>query len=268
MIEVHSLTKTYESEDVLRGVSFTIHPGQVTAYLGPNGAGKSTTVKIITGLLKASSGQVRVCGYDIDKQPLEAKRRLGYVPEQLGLYVTLSAEEYLAFVAELYPVPREVARERIRQLLEMFELAPVAHRLIQTYSRGQRQKVLISAALLHDPEVLVLDEPLQGLDANACRVLRRVIAEFVERGKTVLFCSHVLEVVERLCQRVVVLNQGTIVADDTTENLLKTSATGELEGVFRKLTRGDELEEGVSQFLSDLRGKSGALVESGQLKTH
>jgi ABC-2 type transport system ATP-binding protein len=263
VIEVESLTKTYDSEQVLRGVSFTIQPGQVTAYLGPNGAGKSTTVKIITGLLRATSGQVRVCGHDLEKEPLEAKRRLGYVPEQLGLYVTLSAEEYLSFVAQLYPVPREVARERIRQLLEMFELSSVSHRLIQTYSRGQRQKVLISAALLHDPEVLVLDEPLQGLDANACLVLRRIIAEFVERGKTVLFCSHVLEVVERLCHRVLLLNKGTIVADDTTENLLKSSATGELESVFRQLTRGDELEEGVSQFLKDLRKNSNQPARTG-----
>ena len=187
MIESQSLTKTYESEEVLRGVSFTIQPGQVTAYLGPNGAGKSTTVKIIAGLLRPTSGRVRVCGHDVEQEPLEAKRRLGYVPEHLGLYVTLSAEEYLSFVAELYSLPREVARERIGQLLEMFDLTSVAQRLIHSYSRGQRQKVLISGALLHDPDVLILDEPLQGLDANACLVFRRIIEEFVAREKRCCF---------------------------------------------------------------------------------
>ena len=201
MIQVSNLTKRYGDREALRGVSFAVRPGEVTAYLGPNGAGKSTTVKIIAGLLRSDSGSVQVCGHDLATSPLEAKRRIGYVPDSAALYETLSPNEYLSLVSELYHLDREVAGRRIGSLFTDFELTAAADRPIETLSRGQRQKVLISAALVHDPEVLLLDEPLNGLDVNTALVFRKLIASLVERGKAVLFTSPILEVIERLCTR-------------------------------------------------------------------
>jgi ABC-2 type transport system ATP-binding protein len=259
MIEVCGLVKRYENKEALRGATFTVRPGEAVAYLGPNGAGKSTTVKMIAGLLQPSEGQVRVCGHDIVTAPIEARRCLGYVPDSAELYNTLTPSEYLSLVAELYHLDRPVAAERIGQLLRAFGISEVAHRLIETLSRGQRQKVLIIGALLHDPEVLLLDEPLNGLDVHAALTLRQVIETLVARGKTVLFCSHILEVIERLCGRVIVLDQGRIVADEATSELLKRTSRGTLEAVFRQLTRPEQADEGARAFLEALKKGSGAL---------
>jgi ABC-2 type transport system ATP-binding protein len=250
VIQVTNLTKRYGDREALRGVSFAVRPGEVTAYLGPNGAGKSTTVKIIAGLLRFDSGSVQVCGHDLATSPLEAKRRIGYVPDSAALYETLSPHEYLSLVSELYHLDREVAGRRIGSLFTDFELTAAADRPIETLSRGQRQKVLISAALVHDPEVLLLDEPLNGLDVNTALVFRKLIASLVERGKAVLFTSHILEVIERLCTRTVVVDQGRVVADEPTRDLLKKS--GSLEAVFRQLTRAKDAEEGTLAFLQSL----------------
>jgi ABC-2 type transport system ATP-binding protein len=249
MIEVCSLVKRFGSKDALRGVTFTVRPGEATAYLGPNGAGKSTTVKVIAGLLRPSEGTVRVCGHDVLSEPVEAKKRLGYVPDSAELYGTLTPNEYLSLVAELYHVERPAAAERIGHLLRAFGIAEAGNRQIEVLSRGQRQKVLLTGALLHDPDVLLLDEPLNGLDVHSALTLREVIDSLVARGKTVLFCSHILEVVERLCSRVIVIDQGRLVADDATAELLKRTSRGTLEAVFRQLTRPDQADEGARAFL-------------------
>jgi ABC-2 type transport system ATP-binding protein len=248
VIEVSNLVKRYDGREVLRGVSFTIRPGEPTAYLGPNGAGKSTTVKSVAGLVRPDAGEVRVCGHSVADSPVAAKRCLGYVPDHLALYNTLTPREYLSLVAELHHLERGHAAGRMEQMLAALEIAEVADRQIETLSRGQKQKVLILAALLHDPEVLLLDEPLNGLDVNASLTLRRVFEELIARGKTILFCSHIFEMVERICVRAVVIDRGQVVADDSMANLRRRTREGTLEAVFRQLTRPEQVDEGVRAF--------------------
>ncbi|WP_158265690.1 ABC transporter ATP-binding protein [Blastopirellula marina] len=247
VIEVINLVKTFAGNTALKGVNFTVHPGEATGCLGPNGAGKSTIMKTLAGLLRPTSGEVRICGHSLATEPLEAKKRLGYIPETAAMYTGLTASEYLSFVAELYHVDREYAAEQIRKLMEAFRLTEAADRQIDALSKGMRQKVLISSALLHDPDVLIFDEPLNGLDVNAALTFRRIVEDLIEQGKTVLYCSHILDVVERLCTRVIVLNEGEVVADDQTANLLASNSKGSLEAVFQELTRiGPEIEWGAA----------------------
>jgi ABC-2 type transport system ATP-binding protein len=252
VIEVRNLVKSFGGTDAVKGISFTVQPGQATGYLGPNGAGKSTTVKIIAGLLRPTEGAVRVCGLDVVKEPLEVKRRIGYVPENAALYESLSANEYLSLVAELYDLDRPTAAMRIGQLLDAFELLPAADQQIETLSKGMRQKVLLIGALIHDPPVILLDEPLNGLDVNSALTFRRLLERLLERGKTLLFCSHILEVIERLCSRVIVIDRGRIVADDSTAKLLAGEPQGTLEAVFQSLTRSTKADDSVRAFLEAL----------------
>jgi ABC-2 type transport system ATP-binding protein len=255
VIEVTQLRKDFDGKEVLHGITFTLRPGEATGYLGPNGAGKSTTVKILAGLLRPGGGRVRVCGLDLAERPLEVKKRIGYVPENAALYDALTPHEYLSLVAELYHLDREVAAERIARLLLAFQAADAADRPLEALSKGTRQKVLLSGALIHDPEVLLLDEPLNGLDVNAVLAFRRILATLLERGRTVLFCSHILDVVERLCRRVLILDRGRIVADDTTANLLGRRQGGTLETVFQELTQPADAEQQTASFLKALDGE-------------
>jgi ABC-2 type transport system ATP-binding protein len=259
VIEVRNLRKEYGGAEAVRDVSFTIRPGEPTGYLGPNGAGKSTTVKIIAGLVRATSGTVSVCGQDVERTPLEAKRRIGYVPDNSALYTSLTPHEYLSLAAELHQLDRASAAERIGQFLHAFAITELADRQIETLSKGQRQKVLLTGALLHDPDVLLLDEPLNGLDVNAVLTFRRLLEHLAGRGKTILFCSHILEVIERLCRRVIVIDRGRIVADDTTERLMARTSEGTLSAVFQSLTRpeAEDSLRGVLEALGDGSGKHG-----------
>ncbi len=256
MIEVRNLAKNYAAREVLCDVSFRIGPGEAAAYLGPNGAGKSTTVKIIAGLLRPDAGRVTVGGYDVAADPVAAKRRLGYVPDDARLYESLTPAEYLSLVSELYHLPRGLAAERITQMAGAFELTGALDRAIETLSRGQRQKVLLIAALVHDPDVLLLDEPLNGLDVESGMALRRVIEGLLRRGKTILFCSHILELAERVCGRTIVLHNGRVIADGATAELVRNSRGGTLEAVFRELTRPEQADEGARAFLRALDAPS------------
>ncbi|MBI4607068.1 MAG: ABC transporter ATP-binding protein [Planctomycetes bacterium] len=252
MIEVRGLWKDYGGRDALRGVTFTVRPGEVTGYLGPNGAGKTTTLKVIAGLLRPSQGSVAVCGFDVETQPLEARRRLGYVPETAALYTALTPHEHLSMAAELHGLERASAAERMRHLLEAFDLAGAADEQIEALSKGMRQKVLLIGALLHDPEVLLLDEPLNGLDVKAVLTLREILDGMARRGKAILFSSHILPVVERLCSRAVVLHEGLVVADDATSRLLAREPGGTLESVFRSLTGAEAAQEELRAFFEAL----------------
>lgn len=239
MIEVRELVRTFGAKEALRGVSFTAPAGAITGYLGPNGAGKSTTLKILTGLLAPSSGTVKIAGHDVATAPIEAKKRLGYVPESGALYETLTPLEYLSLVAELHEVDPAAARSRIDAWVERFEIGEFCNRRIADLSKGTRQKVCLISAFVHEPEVLLLDEPLNGLDVNATDTFRDELRRYADQGRTVFYSSHILDVVERTCDRVVVVNQGRIVADDTTEALLKGSGTPRhLTEVFKQLTSG------------------------------
>ena len=254
MIRVDQLTKRYGDKEALCGVTFDIESGQVCGYLGPNGAGKSTTVRILTGVMPPTSGAASVAGFDVTAEPLEVKRRIGYVPETAAAYSTLSVEEYLALVGALHQMDPADVDQRSRRSLELFGIKDSAQSRIDTLSKGMRQKVVITAALLHDPDVLLFDEPLSGLDANAARVVKDVVRGLADRGKAVLYCSHVLDVVERLCDRVIILDHGQIVADGTPTQLKDASQGETLESVFRSLTSSDNQDEIASELVDTVSG--------------
>ena len=215
MIETHELWRSYGRITAVHPLTLRVEPGEVLGFLGPNGAGKSTTVKMLIGLIQPSGGTARVAGFDVVRQPLEVKRRIGYVPETAAVYDSLTAREYLDVMAALHHLPRARSQPLIGELLERFGLSADADRRLGEYSKGMKQKVLIAAALMHQPDVLFLDEPLTGLDASAALVVKELIRTLAAQGRTIFFCSHVLEVVERVCTRIVIINDGRRVADGT-----------------------------------------------------
>ncbi|MEW6213194.1 MAG: ABC transporter ATP-binding protein [Acidobacteriota bacterium] len=264
MIRVEQLSKTYSEVEALRSVSFSVPAGEVCGLLGPNGAGKSTTVKILAGALRPSAGRAFIADFDVMEEPLEVKKRIGYVPETGSLYSTLNAYEYLALVGALHDMePADVA-ERSRRMFELFKIENAAARRLDTLSKGTRQKVVISAALLHDPEIILFDEPLSGLDANAAFLIKDLVRGLADRGKTVLYCSHILDVVERLCERVIIIDQGAIVADGNTKELLASSHRDTLETLFRSLTASEDDKELVGAFLGAIERADGHAQKAGR----
>jgi ABC-2 type transport system ATP-binding protein len=235
MLELRSVSKHFSGIPAVDGVSFNAHSGQVTGYLGPNGSGKSTTMKMITGLIEPTFGEILFEGRPIHDDLIGFKRRMGYVPEEPYLYTHLSGLEYLTMVAELRDLPRRLARERIDGLLKLFSLHSDRDALLGGYSKGMRQKILLIAALLHNPDLLLFDEPFSGLDVGSALVLRSLIEQLAARGKTVLFSSHELDAVERLSARVVILHKGRLVADDSIEHLRGLMSLPTLEEIFSQL---------------------------------
>lgn len=243
LVEVHDLVKGYGEKVVLQGISFSVPAGEICGYLGPNGAGKSTTMRILGGLLRPTSGVAAIAGHDVHAEPMQAKRRLGYVPESGALYSLLSAREHLALVCDLHEVEPSEGARRTEQLFERFQLTKVADRRIDTLSKGQKQKVALATAFVHEPTVLILDEPLNGLDVEAARALRELMAGVAERGGAILYSSHILDVVERVCHRAIILHGGRIVADAPTKELVRRSKEATLEAVFHELVTSDQLGE-------------------------
>ncbi len=235
MLELRGVSKRYSGMLAVDHVSFVASPGEVTGYLGPNGSGKSTTMKMITGLIERSSGEILFEGVPIERDLSAYKQRFGYVPEEPHLYAHLSGLEYLVMVGQLRNLPGKPTRERIDGLLRLLGLHGDRYTPISAYSKGMRQKVLLAAALLHDPDLLLLDEPFSGLDVGSAMVLRSLIQELAARGKTILFSSHELETVERVSSRVVILHRGKVVADDSIERLRKLMSLPSLEGIFSQL---------------------------------
>jgi ABC-2 type transport system ATP-binding protein len=235
MLEARTLSKWYGAIRAVSDVSFTLAAGEVLGYLGPNGSGKTTTVGMLTGLIDPSGGAVLFQGADIADDPIDYRRHVGYVPEEPHLYGYLSGVEYLQLVADLRDLDARVSRKRIAALLELFGLEPQAQAALSSYSKGMRQKVLISAALLHNPSLLIFDEPVSGLDATSALVFRHLLEELARSGKAVLYCSHELDAVEKTCSRVLVLHHGRVVAHDTVEQLRGTLSKGSLEEVFQQL---------------------------------
>jgi ABC-2 type transport system ATP-binding protein len=235
MLELRRVSKHYASIPAVDDVSFSARAGEVTGYLGPNGSGKSTTMKMITALIERTAGKIYFAGRPIDEDLIGYKRRLGYVPEEPNLYHHLSAVEYLTMVAQLRDLPRRESGERIDGLLRLFALHGDRHASISGYSKGMRQKVLLTAALLHNPDLILLDEPFSGLDVASALVLRSLIQELALRGKVVLFSSHELDTVERVSSRVVILHRGRIVADDSIARLRSLMALPTLEAIFSQL---------------------------------
>jgi ABC-2 type transport system ATP-binding protein len=235
MLEARHLVKRFFGTAVVSDVSFAVRAGEVVGYLGPNGSGKSTTARMLTGLLEPSAGVVLFEGQDIARDPIAFRRRFGYVPEEPNLYTFQSAIEYLQLVGRLRELPPALLTRKIGALLELFGLSPAMSQDIGSYSKGMKQKVMIIAALLHDPDVLILDEPDSGLDVTATLVLRQLVLALARRGKAVLYSSHVLELVEKACDRVVVIHRGTVVADGSVDALQRLMSRGSLEEVFSQL---------------------------------
>lgn len=235
MLELRHVHKLYSSIPAVEDVSFVARAGEVTGYLGANGSGKSTTMKMITGLIEMTAGEILFAGQRIQHDPMAYKSRIGYVPEEPQLYTHLSGNEYLVMVAQLRRLPQKAAIESIDGLLRLLGLHDDRHVAMSAYSKGMRQKVLLAAALLHNPDLVLLDEPFSGLDVGSSLVLRSLIEELARRGKVILLSSHELETMERLCSHVVILHRGRIVADDSVERLRNMMALPTLEGIFSQL---------------------------------
>jgi ABC-2 type transport system ATP-binding protein len=241
LIETSQLTKRYGDKTAVKDVSFNVSSGEIFGFLGPNGAGKTTTIKIIVGLLRPSSGTVKVAGYDVVQQPLQAKTVSGYVPDSPDLYPKLSGRELLQFVGDLYDMKRQDILRRSDELLKLFDLYEVSNDLIDSYSHGMRQKIAVSAALMHDPKVLVLDEPTVGLDPKSARLIKDILRQMADRGAAVFLSTHILEIAERMCDRIGIINKGDLVAIGTMDEL-RAMGRGEtsLEDIFLTLTGGAE----------------------------
>jgi ABC-2 type transport system ATP-binding protein len=222
-IEVNNLLKEYGTQKAVNGISFKVNKGEIVGFLGPNGAGKSTTMKIITGYLQPNGGHAAVCDVDVTNNPLAVKQKIGYLPESNALYHEMYVREYLSFVADVHEVKNKT--EKIQQVIEKVGLTPEAHKKIAQLSKGYKQRVGLAAALIHDPEVLILDEPTSGLDPNQIVEIRNVIKE-LGQNKTVLLSSHIMQEVQAVCNRVIIIHKGTIVADDLLSSLLKNAQTG------------------------------------------
>ncbi len=254
MIYTRKLRRLYGEIAALHGLDLDVAAGEILGFLGPNGAGKSTTVKILAGMIKPTSGEARVAGFDVVTQPIEVKQRIGYVPESGALYESLSAREYLQLVASLHHQEPGAARQRVDELLERFDLASARDQRLTEYSKGMKQKVLIASALMHRPDVLFLDEPLTGLDANAALVVKELLRSLAAQGRTIFFCSHVLEVVERICTRIVIIDKGRVVADGTAAAIAARTGADSLEGAFVALT-GRRDTAAVTQDLLEALGR-------------
>ena len=255
MIFVQGLTKIFGSQIAVDSLSFEIPAGQIVGFLGPNGAGKSTTLKMLTGILDPTSGTASICGFDLRRDLLEVKRRVGFVPDSGAVFESLTGLEYLEMIAALYGIPEDAARERIRQFIAFFDLSfeTLTDKLLGAYSKGMRRKVVITAALLHNPPVVFFDEPLEGLDANASIGFKALIQTLAREGKTIVYSSHILDVVERVCDRVIIIDKGRLLLEGKPDELVATHGAGTLEKLFTSLTGGGELERKAADFARTFR---------------
>ena len=243
MLQVERLTKRYGAIVGIDDVSFTVRPGEVLGLLGPNGSGKSTTVKILTGLLDQTSGHVLLDGRDVATDMLEFKTHLGYVPEEPHLYSYLTGPEYLLLVGRLRGLAEDLLEDKIERFLRLLGIYDDRYQTLAAYSKGMRQKILIAAAVLHDPRLVILDEAFSGLDVSAARVLKAFVRALADDGKMVVFSSHVLEVVEQVCSRVLILKEGRVAGHDSVVNLRATLQLPSLDAVFAALTAEEDVDE-------------------------
>lgn len=252
MIKFENLSKKFGDKLAVDNINLEVRPGEILGFLGPNGAGKTTTVKLSTGMLIPTSGKAMVAGFDISKEPIEVKKRIGYVPETGALFESLSAWEYLELMTELHHMDRSLAQRKIHKFLTIFGLANEKDHHLSSFSKGMKQKVLLAAAFLHNPEVLFLDEPLNGLDANTALIIKELLKKMAAQGKTIMFCSHILEVVERICTRIAIIDSGRIVADGSPAEILRETSKPTLEEAFTKLTGGHDIAASTDEILQAL----------------
>ena len=245
MLQLRGVRKSYGRFTAVRGLDLDVHRGEIFGFLGPNGAGKTTTIRIVAGVLRPSGGQVLIGGDDLDKDPESAKARVGYIPDRPFLYEKLSGVEFLRFVAGLWGREGDAVEQRADRLLELFHLTEWKNELIESYSHGMRQKILISSALIHQPEIIVVDEPMVGLDPRSARLLKDLFRTFAANGGTVFLSTHTLEVAEVLCDRIAIINEGEMIALGTMDELRSQSKAGgaRLEEIFLKVTGGEAMAD-------------------------
>ncbi len=257
IISIRHLNKYYGTKKVLSDISIDINPGQVIGYIGPNGAGKSTTVKILCGLISDYTGEVIIRGIDVKKNPVEVKSLIGYIPEMAELYDVLTPMEFLRFMGELYNLPAAVAAGRAEKMLEAFGLGGNKDQRMDTFSKGMKQKVLITSGLLHNPDILILDEPLSGLDANSVIIVKDLLDKMASRGKTIFYCSHMMDIVEKVSDRIILIDEGRVVADGTFEELKMKDGDNTLEQIFAHLTADESLAEASNKLINSFGDQPG-----------
>ena len=253
VIRVSGLSKRYHKHQVLRSIDLSINKGELIGYIGPNGAGKSTTIKILCGLIPDFEGEVSVLGLDVKKDTLEIKRKIGYIPENAALYETLTPIEYLLFVGQLYQLPEASIKQKTHELLRLFDLDKAKESRMTTFSKGMKQKVLLISGLLHNPEIIFLDEPLSGLDANAVILVKEILTQLKQSGKTIFYSSHIMEVVEKLSDRIIILHGGQIIANGSFQQLHEQAKGGSLEQIFTQLTGQGEQVSVANTFVDILK---------------
>lgn len=239
MIELQGLTKSYSKGSIkaVDSLNLKVEPGEIFGFLGPNGAGKTTTIKMMVGLLKPDAGSAKILGYDIQKEPLKVKERMGFVPDRPEVYEKLTGIEYLNFLGDVYQVEADVRQKRILNLLEAFQMEKSVQDLIQSYSHGMRQKIVLIGALLHNPDLILMDEPMVGLDPKSSHMLKEMMRKYCRQGKTMFFSTHILDVAERFCDRIGIIHNGALIASGTMEHLQSQAQNKEtLENIFLELT--------------------------------
>jgi ABC-2 type transport system ATP-binding protein len=255
MLELRGISKKFSAIKVVNDVSFTVTPGEVLGYLGPNGAGKTTTIRMLAGLLVPSKGEVLFDGENIRSDIHAYKKRIGYVPEQSEIYPHLSAFDYLTMVGRLRGIPDKPLKKKIVEFLRVFDLVEEMNSPISSYSKGMRQKVLITAAILHNPDILLLDEPLSGLDVTTSLVIRDLIRSLARENKVIIYSSHVLEVTEKVCSKVIILHKGNIVANDSVEHLRHLMKLPSLAEIFNQLVVHEDTEVAAGRIVDAMKGE-------------
>ncbi|MDQ7094856.1 ABC transporter ATP-binding protein [Desulfosporosinus sp. PR] len=254
VLTIKDLKMSFGTKQVLKGISLEVYGGQIIGYIGPNGAGKSTTVKLLLGLLGGYSGEIRILGEDISKASVAYKQKIGYVPEIVDIYESLTAFEYLTFIGEIYGLGLEQVDNKAKKLMSLLGIEEVYHSRISSYSKGMKQKLLIISSVIHNPDILFLDEPLSGLDANSVMIVKEILAQLAASGKTIFYSSHIMDVVEKISSRIIVINEGQIVADGTFEELKELSRKGSLEQIFNQLTGFNKHKEIALEFIREVQG--------------
>ncbi len=249
VISLRNVFKNYGDKQVLKGINIDIYSGQVIGYIGPNGAGKSTTVKILCGLINDYDGDVSIKGINLKTEPQKAKGLVGYVPESAELYDVLTPMEFLSFMANLYSMNENAARERIIKMMSAFGMEANINQRMDTFSKGMKQKVLITSGLLHNPDIIILDEPLSGLDANSVIIIKELISKLAKEGKTIFYCSHMMDVVEKVSDRIVLINDGKVVADGSFEELKQQQGNFSLERIFAGITGKEGIDNAAEELI-------------------
>jgi ABC-2 type transport system ATP-binding protein len=250
IVSIRNLKKSYGTKEVLKGINLEITSGQIIGYIGPNGAGKSTTVKILCGLISDFDGEVEIFGKLLGSKTLEIKKQIGYIPENAVLYESLTPMEFMEFIGEMRSLEPEQTRRKAEALMSIFEMKPNINQRIATFSKGMRQKVLICSSLLHNPDLIFMDEPLSGLDANSVIMVKEMLIHLAREGKTVFYSSHIMDVVEKISDRIILIDQGNVIADGSFTELSKLANDANLEKMFTRLTGNTNHEEKAEAFIN------------------